>query len=195
MTEYSDPKSWGPHFWFVMRCTANNFPDNPSINDAKYYVDFFTNLKNILPCPKCSTNYTKLLERYPIEQFAVNRDKLIKWVQLIYEETKKDKATQIAMEAAEKFKRIKFPPKFKPTIRSPRVPFKTPFKKVLKINRKDPAPAPLLAAAPPAPTVATVANPGRKRFRLRPRYVIHTTDGGLTGQVGPAKADCGCNKK
>ena len=63
MSEYTDPKSWGPHFWFVMRCTANNFPENPSINDAKYYVDFYTNLKNILPCPKCAVNYTKLLER------------------------------------------------------------------------------------------------------------------------------------
>ena len=90
MLQYNDPKIWGPHFWFMMRCVAYNFPDNATIYDSRYYIDFYTNIKYILPCEKCKLSYNKLMDKYPIDQYAKDKTKLMSWVEIMYQETDKE---------------------------------------------------------------------------------------------------------
>lgn len=88
MEEYTNPKLWGPYFWFMMRCIAFNFPSRPTNSDRKYYSDFYRSLLYVLPCRKCRANYGKLLEKYPVEKFLHSREEIINWVELIYRKTK-----------------------------------------------------------------------------------------------------------
>lgn len=89
MSQYSSPKIWGPHFWFIMRCVANNYPINPTKEDAKHVKNFFTELQYILPCDICKYTYRQHVKRNPIEIGLASRDKLIDWVEDIYNYTKK----------------------------------------------------------------------------------------------------------
>lgn len=89
MDQYSSPKIWGPHFWFIMRCVANNYPINPNIEDSRHVKNFFSELQYILPCEICKYTYQQHIKRYPIDNYLSSRDKLIEWVEDIYEYTKK----------------------------------------------------------------------------------------------------------
>ncbi len=122
MLQYTDPKMWGPYFWFVMRCVAYNFPDNSTIYDSRYYVDFYTNLKYVLPCEKCKASYSKLIDKYPIEQYTKSKIKLLSWVELMYQET--DKEIKASIENAKPA--VKFVPK---------KPVAKPIKKINKVKK------------------------------------------------------------
>jgi hypothetical protein len=87
--EYVYPKYWGPHFWFMMRCIAYNYPDDPTLEEAEIARSFFNGFKNNLPCLKCQSAYRYHLKENPVEGALKNRDELMKWVECIYLETKK----------------------------------------------------------------------------------------------------------
>lgn len=87
--QYSSPKIWGPHFWFILRCIAHNYPLNPTPEDAQHVKTFFTELQYILPCEVCKYTFKQHFTKNPIEKGLVNKAKLIEWVELIYQETKK----------------------------------------------------------------------------------------------------------
>jgi hypothetical protein len=89
MDQYSSPKIWGPHFWFIMRCVANNYPINPNIEDSRHVKNFFSELQYILPCEICKYTYRQHIKRYPIDNYLSSRDKLVEWVEDIHEYTKK----------------------------------------------------------------------------------------------------------
>ena len=91
MKEYTDPKFWGPYFWFMMRCIAYNFPSDASYHEKKYIIDFYNNLKNVLPCKKCRKNYGNILDKYPVENFLQSRNHLFDWVEMIYQQTDNEK--------------------------------------------------------------------------------------------------------
>lgn len=90
MTEYELPEVWGPHFWFVMRCVANDFPDKPTVNDKHHVKEFYGSLQYVLPCDKCRNNYKKHCAKFPIDHWLENKMRLCKWVEIIYDETEKD---------------------------------------------------------------------------------------------------------
>lgn len=89
MEDYTSPSHWGPHYWYVMRCTAFNYPDNPNSNDIKNAKTLYLLLKDILPCPMCRTNYAQHITKIPIESYLSSKAKLMEWVELIYQETEK----------------------------------------------------------------------------------------------------------
>lgn len=89
MSEYTIPKIWGPHFWFVIRAVAYNYPDNPSETDKNHARTFYTNMKHVLPCENCSQSYAGHLEQFPLEKALANRLSLRAWVETIYRETEK----------------------------------------------------------------------------------------------------------
>jgi len=89
MSQYSSPAIWGPHFWFILRCIAHNYPINPSSEDANHIKIFFTKLQHVLPCEICKYTFRQHLNKHPIEQGLAGRTKLIDWVETIYQETKK----------------------------------------------------------------------------------------------------------
>lgn len=87
MSKNISPKIWGPHFWYVMRCIASTYPENPTNDQMIHAKNFYSELQYLLPCEKCRTSYTQHFEKYPIENWLVNNIKLSEWVELIYMET------------------------------------------------------------------------------------------------------------
>ncbi len=86
---YTDPKSWGHHFWYVMRCIAFNYSEQPSSIDKQDVKLFYDNLKNLLPCEKCRKHYNMLLSQFPLRRSICCRSCLINWVEKIYQSIEK----------------------------------------------------------------------------------------------------------
>lgn len=59
--------TWGPACWFMLHSATFNYPINPTLEDKKNYYNFFTSLKNILPCGYCRKNYERNLVENPIK--------------------------------------------------------------------------------------------------------------------------------
>jgi hypothetical protein len=79
--KYTDPKSWGPHFWFMMFCIANNYPENPTNTDRNVTHGFFSNMQSLIPCNKCKGHYIAYFRSYPITAKLCCRKCLISWVE------------------------------------------------------------------------------------------------------------------
>ena len=75
-----DPTVWGPHLWFVMHTMSFNYPKEPTPNDKQNYYNFFYNLTTILPCNDCRKHFIDFFKQNPIQNYLINRDKLIEWV-------------------------------------------------------------------------------------------------------------------
>jgi hypothetical protein len=89
MSQYSSPKIWGPHFWFMLRCFANNYPINPSSADRTHVKTFFSELQFMLPCEVCRYTYRQHINKNPIEKSVGSKSELMNWVEHIYQETKR----------------------------------------------------------------------------------------------------------
>lgn len=89
MSQYSSPKIWGPHFWFMLRCLANNYPLKPSDEDAQHIKTFFNELQYLLPCDLCKYTFKQHFAKYPLDKALDTKNSLIDWVEHIYQETKK----------------------------------------------------------------------------------------------------------
>jgi hypothetical protein len=74
------PSVWGPHFWYILHIITFNYPLNPSEYHKRAYHDFFTNLKDVIPCEDCQKHYTKHIQEYPIGPHLDNRGNLVKWL-------------------------------------------------------------------------------------------------------------------
>ena len=85
-----NPKLWGPNGWEFMHYVALAYPDNPTEKDKKDYFIFYTNLQNILPCPRCRNNYKENLKQFPLEQALMNSESLFKWTVDIHNEVNKE---------------------------------------------------------------------------------------------------------
>ncbi len=87
MEQYTNPKEWGPHFWFVIRCIANNYPEVPTEDDIKYTKTFFYALQYTLPCILCRESYVQHFNKHNIDLYLSTNKKLIEWTEIIYNET------------------------------------------------------------------------------------------------------------
>lgn len=87
--QYSSPKIWGPHFWFMLRCIAYNYPLKPSQEDINHVKTFFDELQYLLPCELCKYTFRQHFTKHPIDKGLFNKASLIEWVETIYQETKK----------------------------------------------------------------------------------------------------------
>lgn len=94
MSIYTEPKSWGPHFWFVMKCVAYNYPTTPTPEDKNNASVFFNNLKSMLPCEICRNNLKQHMGVYPLDPALATKLTLISWVNKIQAETDKTIAAQ-----------------------------------------------------------------------------------------------------
>jgi hypothetical protein len=74
------PEIWGPHFWYVLHTISFNYPAEPTEYHKTSYREFFTTLKDVLPCEKCRRHYQTYLSTYPISPHLDTRASLIKWV-------------------------------------------------------------------------------------------------------------------
>ncbi len=73
---------WGSHFWYVMRCIANNYPGRSDANYTKYTKSFLTGLQYLLPCEICKKNYARHLSKHPLDKYMNSKSDLIRWIAL-----------------------------------------------------------------------------------------------------------------
>ena len=84
MTVYLDPKVWGPHYWFVLHTIALCYPLYPNEVTKKKYYEFIQNLPLFLPVQEISSEFSKLIDKYPITPYLDNRDSFIRWTHFIH---------------------------------------------------------------------------------------------------------------
>ena len=78
---------WGPPMWHSLHTITFNYPNNPTKEQKKHYLKFFTDIKDILPCKYCRENYATNLLNYPLNSNVLkNRDTLSRWLFNIHEE-------------------------------------------------------------------------------------------------------------
>ena len=84
MTVNLDPKVWGPHYWFFIHTIAMTYPHHPNAVTKKKYYEFIQNLPLFLPVAKISSEFSKLLDKYPITPYLDSRDSFISWTHFIH---------------------------------------------------------------------------------------------------------------
>jgi hypothetical protein len=83
-TVYLDPKVWGPHYWFFLHTLAMTYPHHPNSVTKKKYYEFIQNLPLFLPVEEISSDFSKLIEKYPITPYLDNRDSFVRWMHFIH---------------------------------------------------------------------------------------------------------------
>jgi hypothetical protein len=83
-TVYLDPKVWGPHYWFFLHTLAMTYPHHPNAVTKKKYYEFIQNLPLFLPVEEISSEFSKLLDAYPITSYLDNRDSFVRWMHFIH---------------------------------------------------------------------------------------------------------------
>ena len=74
------PSLWGSHLWYILHIITFDYPDNPTSYDKIAYRDFFTNIKNVLPCKECKKHYNTFITDYPITPHLDRKSDLVKWL-------------------------------------------------------------------------------------------------------------------
>lgn len=74
------PEIWGPHLWFILHLISFEYPENPTEYDKRVYYDFYTSLKDVIPCEMCKKHYRDHIHQHPIGPHLDKKDTLIKWV-------------------------------------------------------------------------------------------------------------------
>ena len=83
-TVYLDPKVWGPHYWFFLHTIAMTYPHHPNAVTKKKYYEFIQNLPLFLPVEEISSEFSKLIDKYPIAPYLDNRDSFVRWMHFIH---------------------------------------------------------------------------------------------------------------
>lgn len=79
-----NPKVWGPHYWFFLHTVAMTYPHHPNSVTKKKYYDFLQNLPLFIPIETMATDFSKLLDEYPLTPYLDNRESLIRWMHFIH---------------------------------------------------------------------------------------------------------------
>jgi hypothetical protein len=81
---YLDPKIWGPHYWFFLHTMAMTYPHYPNSVTKKKYYEFIQNLPLFIPVEEISSEFSKLIDIYPITPYLDNRDSFLRWMHFIH---------------------------------------------------------------------------------------------------------------
>ena len=81
---YLDPKVWGPHYWFFLHTISITYPHHPNAVTKKKYYDLIQNLHVFLPIENIATQFSHLLEQYPITPYLDNRESFVRWTWFIH---------------------------------------------------------------------------------------------------------------
>jgi hypothetical protein len=97
-TLYLDPKVWGPHFWFFLHTLAMTYPHHPNTITKKKYYELIQNLYLFLPVEEISSEFSKLLEQFPVTPYLDNRDSFVRWMHFIHNKiNEKQEKPQISL--------------------------------------------------------------------------------------------------
>jgi hypothetical protein len=78
---------WGPAGWLFLHCIAQNYPWEPTIEQKKYYLNFFKLVGNVLPCRYCRESYQQFIKESDTmlnNKIVESRKTLVAWLYLIH---------------------------------------------------------------------------------------------------------------
>ena len=84
-----EPKVWGPHYWFFLHTIAMSYPIYPNAVTKKKYYEFIQNIPLFIPIDKIASDFSKLLDQYPVQPYLDNRESLIRWLWFIHNKINK----------------------------------------------------------------------------------------------------------
>jgi hypothetical protein len=79
-----DPSIWGPKFWFFLHTLAMSYPHHPNEVTRKKYYDLIQNLPLFIPIELIASDFSKLLDKYPVSPYLDSRDSFIRWMHFIH---------------------------------------------------------------------------------------------------------------
>lgn len=79
-----DPTIWGPHFWFFLHTIAMTYPIRPNDVTRKKYYEFIMNLPIFIPVEAMGSDFSKLLDEYPLSPYLDSRDSFVRWMHFIH---------------------------------------------------------------------------------------------------------------
>ena len=79
-----DPKVWGPKYWFFLHTLTMCYPHRPNTITKKKYYEFIHNFHLFIPVENISSQFTKLLDEYPVTPYLDSRDSFIRWMHFIH---------------------------------------------------------------------------------------------------------------
>jgi len=81
---YLDPTIWGPHYWFFLHTLAMTYPHHPNAITKKKYYEFVQNLPLFIPVDQISSDFSVLLDKYPVTSYLDNRESFVRWMHFIH---------------------------------------------------------------------------------------------------------------
>jgi len=81
---YLDANVWGPRYWFLLHTISMTYPDNPNAVTKRKYYDFIQNMPLFIPVEKMSSDFSKLIDLYPVTPYLDNRESFIRWTWFIH---------------------------------------------------------------------------------------------------------------
>lgn len=79
-----DPKVWGPHYWFFLHTIAMTYPHHPNAVTKKKYYEFVQNIPLFIPIEAMASDFSKLIDQYPVSSYLDNRESFIRWLWFIH---------------------------------------------------------------------------------------------------------------
>uniref|UniRef100_A0A6C0DBP8 thiol oxidase n=1 Tax=viral metagenome TaxID=1070528 RepID=A0A6C0DBP8_9ZZZZ len=77
---------WGPALWHSLHTITFNYPVKPTKEQKIFYFNFFTDLKNVLPCKYCRDNFELNLKAKPLSSTVLkNRENFSRWLYEMHE--------------------------------------------------------------------------------------------------------------
>lgn len=84
-----DPKIWGPHYWFFLHTISMSYPLHPNAITKKKYYEFVQNIPLFIPVESMASDFSKLLEQYPVQPYLDNKESFIRWMWFIHNKINK----------------------------------------------------------------------------------------------------------
>ena len=84
-----DPNVWGPHYWFTLHTISLCYPLHPNDVTKKKYYEFIQNFPMFIPNEKIASDFSILLDEYPVTPYLDSRPSFIKWVHFIHNKINK----------------------------------------------------------------------------------------------------------
>ena len=79
-----DPNVWGPWYWGFLHTIAMSYPHHPNDVTKKKYYELIQNLPLFIPIETIGTDFSKLLDQYPITSYLDSRESFIRWMHFIH---------------------------------------------------------------------------------------------------------------
>ena len=79
-----NPEIWGPHYWFFLHTITLNYPHYPNDVTKKKYYEFICNLPLFIPVEAISSEFSKLIDEYPVSSYLDSRDEFVRWMHFIH---------------------------------------------------------------------------------------------------------------